>query len=134
MTRNQILVALAVMLGGCFGLAFAGAPSVSILEPVDGATVSSPFKLRFAVDGLTVAPAGEAAVGSGHHHLLIDGAAIPEGQTVPVDAAHIHFGKGQTETEVALPPGTHKLTAQFANGEHKSYGPALSKSITITVK
>jgi|ERR1035437_31535 hypothetical protein len=134
MTRHRILVALTAMLVVSAGAADAATPSVSILEPVDGATVSSPFKLRFAVEGLTVAPAGAPSVGTGHHHLLIDGAPIAEGQPVPVDATHIHFGKGQTETEVTLSPGIHKLTAQFATGEHKSYGPALSKTITITVK
>jgi hypothetical protein len=46
----------------------------------------------------------------------------------------MHFGKGQTETEVKLPPGKYKLTMQFANGAHQSYGAGLSKSINITVK
>ena len=110
------------------------APSVSLLEPANGATVSSPFKVRFGVKGLTVAPAGEIAPNSGHHHLLINDGALPAGTTVPFDEKHIHFGKGQTETELTLPPGTYKLTAQFANGAHQSYGPALSQTITITVK
>ena len=55
-------------------------------------------------------------------------------------APHIHYGKAQTETEteaeaeVKLAPGTYKLTAQFANGAHQSYGEALSHSITVMVK
>jgi len=33
-----------------------------------------------------------------------------------------------------LPAGTYKLTAQFANGAHQSYGKALSQTIMVTVK
>ena len=112
----------------------AAAPSVTIVEPADGATVGSPFKVRFGVSGMTVAPAGEILAGSGHHHLVIDGGPVPEGAVVPATPTSLHFGKGQTETEVTLPPGTHKLTAQFANGAHQSYGPAMSQTITVTVK
>ena len=110
------------------------AQSVSLLEPANGATVSSPFKVRFGVKGLTVAPAGEIAAGSGHHHLVINAGSVAAGTSVPFDDKHIHFGKGQTETEVTLPPGTYKLTAQFANGAHQSYGPAMSQTISVTVK
>ncbi len=110
------------------------APSVSLLEPVNGATVTSPFKVRFGVKGMTVVPAGDMSANTGHHHLLINEGALPAGTTVPADEKHIHFGKGQTETVVTLPPGTYKFTAQFANGAHQSYGPALSQTITVTVK
>ena len=112
----------------------AASQSVALLEPANGATVSSPFKVRFGVKGMTVLPAGDMSEGTGHHHLLIDQQPVPSGQVVPVTPQHIHFGKGQTETEVTLPPGTYKLTAQFANGAHQSYGPAMSQTITITVK
>lgn len=110
------------------------AQSVSLLEPASGAVVSSPFKVRFGVKGLTVAPAGEIAANSGHHHLLINLDAIASGASVPFNDRHIHFGRGQTEAEVTLPPGNYKLTAQFANGAHQSYGPALSQTISVTVK
>lgn len=114
--------------------ALAAAQSVSFAEPLDGATVSSPFKVRFAVAGMDVKPAGEMAANTGHHHLLINAAPIKAGESVPFDDTHLHFGKGQTEAEVKLPPGAYTLTMQFANGAHQSYGAALSKSIKVTVK
>lgn len=116
------------------GAAATASPSVSIAEPTDGATVSSPFKLRFVLEGMTVAPAGDAVANSGHHHLLIDTGPVLAGEVVPSDATHLHFGDGRTEIEVSLPPGTHKLTAQFADGAHRSYGPAMSQTITVIVK
>lgn len=130
--RRLVLAAsLAALFAGC---ATEPATRVSLLEPADGATVASPFKVRFGVKGLTVAPAGEVAANSGHHHLLINLDAIPAGQSVPFTPQHMHFGKGQAEADVTLPPGSYKLTAQFANGAHQSYGASLSQTITITVK
>ena len=112
----------------------ASAQSVDFLEPKNGATVSSPFKVMFAFTDMKVAPAGEMSANTGHHHLLINAENIPEGVSIPADETHKHFGKGQTETEVTLPPGKYKLTMQFANGAHQSYGPKLAKTIEITVK
>jgi Domain of unknown function (DUF4399) len=110
------------------------AQSVNFLEPKDGAVVTSPFKVIFTVNGMEVVPAGELKTNTGHHHLLINTGSIPSGDVIPFDNTHIHFGKGQTETEVSLPSGKYKLTMQFANGAHQSYGPQLSKSIEVTVK
>lgn len=123
---------LAIMISGT--ALVAAAQSVSFVEPADGATLSSPFKVKFAVNGMEVKPAGDMAVNTGHHHLLINAEPIKAGESVPFDDTHLHFGKGQTETEVKLPPGQYRLTMQFANGAHQSYGPALAKSIKITVK
>jgi len=113
---------------------FAFAQSVNFVEPKDGAVVSSPFKVVFAITGMEVVPAGEMRANTGHHHLLINAESIPAGTSIPFDDTHKHFGKGQTETEVSLPPGNYKLTMQFANGAHQSYGPQLSKTIAVTVK
>jgi hypothetical protein len=127
---KKIMAALAMaLLAGA-----AAAQSVDFTEPKDGAVVSSPFKVKFAVTGMEVKPAGTMDNNTGHHHLIINGDSLKVGESVPFDETHLHFGKGQTETEVKLPPGTYKLTMQFANGAHQSYGPGLSKTITVTVK
>ncbi len=135
--RNTSLAALATLaaltLAGCASMS-EPAQSVSLIEPVNGATVSSPFKLRFGVKGMVVAPAGDIVPNSGHHHLVINGEAVPAGQSVPFTERSLHFGKGQTETEITLPPGSYTLTAQFANGAHQSYGMPMSQTIRVTVK
>ena len=112
----------------------AHAASVSFVEPINGATVPTTFKVKFAVDGMEVKPAGEISETSGHHHLIINGPGIPAGVAVPFDETHIHFGKGQTEATVTVKPGTYTLTLQFANGAHLSYGEPLSNTITVNVK
>ena len=110
------------------------AQSVDFIEPKHGDTVSSTFTVRFAVDGMSVAPAGDMTAGTGHHHLLINTADIDENVVIPMDDQHRHFGKGQTEAEITLQPGRYKLTMQFADGAHRSYGEKLRKSITVDVK
>lgn len=108
---------------------------VSFKNLKDGETVKSPFKVEMAIEGMKLDTAGPIVAGSGHHHLLLDaGDSIPAGQLVPKDEHHLHFGKAQSSTEVTLPAGKHVLTLQYADGIHRSYGGALAKSITVTVK
>lgn len=126
--------AAALVLASALVSAGAAAQSVSFAEPADGATVSSPFKVKFAVSGMDVKPAGDMTDKTGHHHLIINGDSLKAGESIPFDEKHMHFGKGQTETELKLPPGQYKLTMQFANGAHQSYGAPLSKTIHVTVK
>ncbi|MCY7315628.1 MAG: DUF4399 domain-containing protein [Rubrivivax sp.] len=108
--------------------------SVSLLEPANGATVTSPFEVRFGLQGMAVQPAGNMTAGTGHHHLLINQAPVAAGTVVTFSPQHLHFGASQIETMVTLTPGSYTLTAQFANGAHQSYGPAMSQTITVTVK
>ena len=133
LTLGVAVAALALGLAGCASMN-EPAQAVMLLEPADGASVSSPFKVRFGIKGMSVAEAGEILANSGHHHLLVNQAPIAQGESVPFSDQHLHFGKGQTEAEVKLAPGTYKLTAQFANGAHQSYGAAMSRTITVTVK
>lgn len=101
----------------------------------EGATITSPFKVEMGTEKIKVDTAGPVVAGSGHHHLFIDAAdSLAAGTIVPKDSTHLHFGKGQTETTLNLPPGKHKLTLQFADGLHRSYGGKLATSITVNVK
>lgn len=102
-------------------------------QPVDGATVTSPVKIEFGIEGAEVKPAGEDVPNSGHHHLIINGSSIQHGEVVPADETHIHYGKAQTSAEVELAPGEYTLTMQFANYLHQSYGEVGATSIKITV-
>jgi hypothetical protein len=73
--------------------------------------------------------------GSGHHHLLVDGPSfVKAGEAIAFDATHLHYGKGQTSAELVLPPGRHRLTLQFANANHQSFGKAYAKVLNIIVK
>ncbi|MBN3847920.1 DUF4399 domain-containing protein [Paraburkholderia sp. Ac-20342] len=112
----------------------AQAASVYFVQPADGATVSNPVHVVFGLDGMKIAPAGTMTEGTGHHHLLIDGKPLLKGEVIPATDKSLHFGKGQTETDLTLPSGDHTLTLQFGDGMHRSYGPEMSKTITVHVK
>lgn len=108
---------------------------VSFADLKDGAVVTSPLLVKFAVEGVTLAPAGTEEAASGHHHLVIDAELPPADAPIPVSENYVHFGKAQTETTIELAPGSHTLQLVFANGLHVPFSPQLaSEKITVTVK
>lgn len=118
------------------------APSARVffVAPTDGATITGPLengavsiKVQMGAENVAVKPAGALEAGSGHHHVLIDVGAMPAGTVVPKDETHLHFGQGETEAMIRVPAGAHKLTLQLADGIHRSYGEALSSTISVTV-
>jgi hypothetical protein len=141
---NRRLFSLAaasiVMLSGCASMMNPNPnqppadKGVWFMEPQNGATVGQTFKVKFGVKGMDVEPAGDQNKGKGHHHVLVNLMSKPAGEIIPFDDQHIHFGKGQTEAELKLPPGQYKLTMQFADGFHLSYGKEMAATIEVTVK
>ena len=110
--------------------------TVYFQTPKDGETVSSPFTVRFGLKGIGIAPAGVNQPNTGHHHLLIDVATPPDfNAALPVTDNVKHFGGGQTETELTLPPGKHTLQLVLGDDKHIPHEPPIvSEKITITVK
>jgi Domain of unknown function (DUF4399) len=111
--------------------------SVYIISPKDGDTVTSPFKVQFGLSGMGVAPAGVEKPNTGHHHLIIDTTLSPQELKEPIasDAKHIHYGGGQTEAMVTLPPGRHTLQLVLGDWTHIPFNPPImSPVITVTVK
>ncbi|HEY2137505.1 MAG TPA: DUF4399 domain-containing protein [Xanthobacteraceae bacterium] len=111
--------------------------AVYIINLKDGDTVSSPFKVQFGLTGMGVAPAGVEKPNTGHHHLIIDTTLSADELKAPIasDAKHMHFGGGQTEAVVTLPPGRHTLQLVLGDWSHVPLvPPVMSTPITITVK
>lgn len=110
--------------------------AVYFLTPKDGESVSSPFTVRFGLKGMGIAPAGVQHPNTGHHHLLVNLDKLPDfNAALPVTDNIRHFGAGQTEAELTLPPGKHTL--QLVLGDHLHIPhekPVVSPKITITVK
>jgi hypothetical protein len=104
--------------------------------PNDNETVrTTHVHVWFGTRNFGVAPAGTNKPNTGHHHLLIDTALPPLDQPIPHDKNHLHFGLGQTETYVDLPPGTHTLQILMGDADHVPHDPPLmSKKITIHVR
>lgn len=135
----MIRPALVVVLTLAFAapaLAAEDKPHLYIGWPNDGETVKSPFKVWFGLRNMGVAPKDVDQPNTGHHHLLVDVAKLPPaGEPIPSDRNHLHFGKGETETLVELPPGRHTLQLIMGDHNHVPHDPpVVSKKITVTVR
>ncbi len=138
---SKLLTALMFSVA-CFNVTAADMPKSSspagarvyIIEPADGAVVSSPVTVKFGLSGMGVAPAGVDKENTGHHHLLVDVKALPK-MDQPMGKNVKHFGGGQTETTLTLAPGKHTLQLILGDKYHIPHNPpVISKKITITVK
>ena len=109
---------------------------VFFVDLKDGDTLTNPVTLKFGVEGIELAPAGEVKDNSGHHHLLIDIDPLPPMDApLPSTQRIQHFGKAQNETTQEIPPGPHTLQLLFAGGNHVPHDPpVMSSKINITVK
>src|SRR6202035_2180034 len=104
--------------------------------PQDGTVIKGGFWCRFGLRNMGVTHAGDAFHNSGHHHLLIDVTEpLDPNEPIPQDKSHLHFGAGQTEALVELPPGEHTLQLVLGDWSHLSFHPSLTSDvITVTVK
>lgn len=108
---------------------------VYFVWPNDGAVIKGgKFWLRMGLKNFGVAPAGIDFPHTGHHHLIINSELPPFDEEIPNDRKHLHFGAGQTEVRVELPPGKHSLQLLVGDKFHRPHNPPLySKKINITV-
>jgi Domain of unknown function (DUF4399) len=106
-----------------------------IIWPQDGQRIKGAFWVRFGLRNMGVARAGDKTAGVGHHHLLVDvNTPIAPNYEIPSDRNHLHFGGGQTEARLELPPGEHTLQLVLGDAEHKPLNPpVVSKKIRIVV-
>jgi len=138
----RLLTALTLSFLATFALAAdrVAAPAgaeVYFISPHNGDKITGPVTVRFGLKGMGIAPAGVKFDNTGHHHLLVDTDVSELKLDAPVPATDkiLHFGKGQTETTLTLPAGTHTLQLVFADYLHQAFDPVLkSEKITITVK
>jgi hypothetical protein len=107
---------------------------VYFIDLKDGATVPEKFKIHFGLKNMSLAPAGSDVPNSGHHHLLVDTLLPPLNRPIPNDFNHLHFGAGQTETEITLKPGPHTLQLLMGDKNHVPHTPpVMSARIHVNV-
>src|SRR6202012_2730335 len=100
----------------------------------DGDTLPTKSTIHFGLRGMGVAPAGSDRANSGHHHLMVDVPTPPLDHEIPNDFQHLHFGAGQTETELTLTPGEHTLQLVFGDKNHIPHSPpVISDRIKVKV-
>src|SRR6516164_5368747 len=102
---------------------------VYFIDLKDGTTVPAKLKIYFGLRNMGVAPAGSERENSGHHHLLVDTELPPLDQPIPNDFNHLHFGAGQTETEITLKPGAHTLQLLMGDKDHIPHTPPVMSAL-----
>jgi hypothetical protein len=138
---QRLILAAALALALAPQSSFAGdSPSppgarVYIAWPLDGEKIKGAFWCRFGLRHMGVAPAGVRTPNTGHHHLLIDVTEpLDPNQPIPSDKHHLHFGAGQTETLLDLPPGPHTLQLVLGDADHMPFNPpVVSRVVHIEV-
>ena len=146
MHLRRLLTFVVVIVAGFSVLAGAQATKASstkarvfFVEPKNGATVTSPAHLKFGAEGIqiTAVPEGDVKTtrpGVGHYHVGVDQSCLPAGQTIVKGTpSWIHFGKGDSEMDMQLSPGKHKLALQLGDDLHNTM-PGTCIAITVNVK
>ena len=99
----------------------------------DGATIETPFLLKFGLTGMGLAPIVKPVGKTGHHHLMVNRELPMDfSQPLPFNDQYIHFGKGQMESVLVFPPGKYTLRLVLADDKHIP-NFVYSKPITVTV-
>jgi hypothetical protein len=99
----------------------------------DGASIETPFVLKFGLARYGLAPITKPVPHAGHHHLLVDrDLPLNFAQPLPFNAQYMHFGKGQMETVLDFAPGKYKLRLLLADDKHIPFF-IYSKPLTVTV-
>jgi hypothetical protein len=138
-TVGALGLATAIAFGATAQIPLSPAPAgaeVYFVSPRNGDVVDSTFVVSFGLKGMGVAPAGIDFPNTGHHHLLINLAEeLDPTRPLPADETVVHFGAGQTEAEVTLPAGQHRLQLMLGDFLHIPHDPPVkSPVITVTVK
>ena len=118
-------------------------------SPQDGfKSKAKELKVEFGSKNILISPAGvkvekvKKCFVSGHHHLIINRAYDVLGnanQPIPYGKNILHFGGGQTEANLSLPPGKYSLQLALGDYEHRPVEkidhtePVLSEIINIEV-
>src|SRR5258706_14902667 len=59
-----------------------------------------------------------------HHILVVDlNEPLDPNEPIPQDKTHLHFGAGQTEARIELPPGKHTLQLVLGDANHYPFNP-----------
>lgn len=137
---NKLFAAALFVLSGVAAAGNTPAPAEAVVYigwPNDGQVLPAgkPFRVWFGLRNMGVAPKDVNFPNTGHHHLLVDTDLPPADLEIPSDRNHLHFGAGQTETMLELPPGKHTLQLLMGDHDHVPHSPPIySKKISITVK
>lgn len=136
--RNTLVLAAALVSLSCGGN---GPPDVDdvagvyFIAPADGAMVGDTVHLQLGARGITIVAAnGQRAEGEAHHHLFIDTDPTPDSVMIGRDDLTRHLGTGADTISLVLTPGTHRIIAVAAWGDHFPVPGVGRDTLTIEIR
>ncbi len=114
-------------------------PSVTIVEPADGATVpAGDVTVTVEVSGFEVVDKlnAPATPGEGHVHFYMDVAQLPTTPGQPAVSAQgtYHASATTSHTWTDVPSGEHTFAVQLVNNDHTPLEPPVVAEVTVTVE
>ncbi len=117
-----LVAALALSLTACAkgdGAGSGGAPTIKIVSPAEGSSVSVPFKVEVSSN----VALGETSTGNDHVHLCFDGGDCSKDYTI---------GYGSSIEVTDLSAGQHTIEASLRNADHSDAGASATVTVTVT--
>jgi hypothetical protein len=113
-----------------------GQAKAKIVAPKQGATVTgSTVHVVLASEGVVIAPVADKKPGTAHYHLFLDTNLTPVDSAIPIGVPGMwHLGKGQSEYDLEVAPGSHRLIVELADPLHVPLKNATTDTIRFSVK
>lgn len=112
------------------------------IKPSNGfISKNSKFRVEFGSKNVLISPAGvmvdqeEGCTATGHHHLIINNSYdVIKNIDMPIPFAQnvLHFGGGQTQADLTLPPGKYTLQLALGDYEHKPVKSQEDNSLVVS--
>lgn len=115
----------------------AAVPRITIEQPAEGAELDGrSVTIALAAENIRIAPAGDTASGTGHHHLFVNQEITAPGAAIPAGVTNvIHLGKAQTSHELTnLAPGEYTVIAVIGDLVHRRIDPQVTDTVRFRVK
>ncbi|MES3517027.1 MAG: DUF4399 domain-containing protein [Natronomonas sp.] len=101
--------------------------------PTDGTTAANGLTVSMIAENFDLVEAGTTEDNAGHFHININEGAVETGEVVPLeDDNYIHYGDASSRDVLDLPEGTHELTLQPGDGQHRAL--PLTDTVEVTVE
>jgi hypothetical protein len=110
--------------------------AAAIIAPANGDSLNLPVVVQLGSAGIEIVPAtGVREEGKAHHHLLVDMDAPSDTLPLPSSPTSIHLGTGADVHSIdSLAPGSHRIIAMLAWGDHIPVRGARRDTVTFTVR
>ena len=123
--REALILGLCAMfstavLTACDVRDFLPVPRAALVQPEDGAKVTSPVYFEMEAKNWDIEPPTERRDGAGYFVIALEGGCVPSGRLVPFDERFVHVADGGYMAWVDMTPGEYHVCLMVADGNHRA--------------